>query len=48
MKYRATGLAAQTCGMARVAGAVAAAAESYYFFFLAMAIFFFRGRLPTK
>jgi hypothetical protein len=39
---------AQTCGMARVAGAVAAAAESYYFFFLAMAIFFFRGRLPTK
>jgi len=32
MKYRATGLAAQTCGMARVAGAVAAAAESSFFF----------------
>jgi hypothetical protein len=40
MKYRATGLAAQTCGMARVAGAVAAAAESSFFF---LAIFFFVG-----
>jgi len=45
MKYRATGLdTAQTCGMAGMAGAVAAAAESSFFF---SAIFFYLGRLPT-